>query len=58
VAALLDLGEDLLLLAEFGGVRPSLATVAGYLTFFKWLLLAYTAFALFSGVLRLRRRAP
>ncbi len=54
-AALLDLGEDLLLLADLSAPRPALAVLAGYLTFFKWATLAYAVFALAVGLWTRRR---
>jgi len=55
VAALADLGENLLLLSQLGQVRPGLAVLAGYLTFFKWVLLAFSLGAALYA-LRLGRR--
>ena len=54
-AALADLAENFLLLAELGRVRPALAVLAGYLTFFKWVLLLFTLVFLGYALL-LRRR--
>lgn len=45
VAAALDLGENLLFLAALSGHAEGLF-LAGYLTFFKWILILYSFFAL------------
>ncbi len=55
VAAMADWAENLLLLANLGSFNPTAATLAGYLTFFKWLLLAYSLLALFLGLFWWRR---
>jgi len=54
-AALADVAENLLLLAELDRVRPALAMLAGYLTFFKWCLLAL-ALVFLGYALVLQRR--
>jgi len=54
-AALADLAENLLLLSNLGAFNPRAAALAGYLTLFKWILLAYSFLALFLGLFERRR---
>ncbi len=55
LAALMDLGENLLLTLQLDRVDPVLAVVAGYLTFFKWVFLAYALLAFLLGLFWQRR---
>jgi len=55
LAAFLDEVENFLFLVNLEAARPTLLIVAGYVTFFKWVFLAYTAFALALGFWYRRR---
>jgi len=55
LAAFLDEVENFLFLVNLEAPRPALLVVAGYVSFFKWVFLVYTAFALALGFWYRRR---
>lgn len=55
LAAFLDEVENFLFLINLEAVRPVLVVLAGYVSFFKWVFLVYTAFALVLGFWYRRR---
>jgi len=55
VAAFMDMAENALFLLNLERPEPSLLTLAGYASVFKWIFLIYTGFALLLGFYYRRR---